>query len=353
MRRAALGFALLCAAFALWTFWYRPGDDIDRHRLRPHFGGERDYYMRDAIAGHIHRPRALREFEWPEHPDGKIVMRTNNMGFREDADTPLAKPAGVLRVLVTGDSHTDGVVSNPETFVSVAERIAIESGQALEMLNGGVGYYGPQNYRGFLERFLPLRPDIFVVALYTGNDFIDALRIESENRRLTLPERPPNYFGNLAQLEDKAPAYAGQVLNQALLFKAFPELTHVARELTQEAFTRIHEICERERIRLLVLLLPAKTDVEPDTDAETTSLAVRLARLSPAEAGIGNDLAQEIANWLDERGIAYLDLREPLSSEPDELYWRSDLHLNHAGHGVVGRLLAEALASMRLRQEAR
>ena len=67
-----------------------------------------DYFIPDEIVGFIHRPNAKREFKFEEYPKGRIVMKTNNLGFREDKDTHDTKSEKTIRVVVTGDSHIDG-----------------------------------------------------------------------------------------------------------------------------------------------------------------------------------------------------------------------------------------------------
>ncbi len=72
--------------------------------LLPFTRKELAYYMLDATAGHLHRPNTERRTVWPEHADGSITARTNNLGFREDSATAEAK-SGKFRILVTGDSQ--------------------------------------------------------------------------------------------------------------------------------------------------------------------------------------------------------------------------------------------------------
>ena len=106
-------------------------------------------------------------------------MTTNNLGFREDEDTQENKPANTIRVLVTGDSHIDGVVYNSESFPNLLEsRLNADYGsERFEVINGGVGYYGPQHYLGFLRKYAFLRPDMFIVVVYSGNDFQDVTMV--------------------------------------------------------------------------------------------------------------------------------------------------------------------------------
>jgi hypothetical protein len=117
---------------------------------------EANYYVADATAGHLHRPNVNLEFAWPEHQKGKIIFRTNNLGFREDNDTAIKKADHTVRILVTSDSHTDGVVNNAESFPNLLED-KLNAGSispGFEVINGGVGYYTFQNYAGFLRKHL-------------------------------------------------------------------------------------------------------------------------------------------------------------------------------------------------------
>ncbi|MFS8084781.1 MAG: hypothetical protein ACMG6H_04060 [Acidobacteriota bacterium] len=91
-----------------------------RSRSSPHnfLVDEANYYVADAIAGHLHRPNANLEFAWPEHPKGKIIFRTNNLGFREDHDTSIKKADGTVRILVTGDSWLPATRIRMELFTT-------------------------------------------------------------------------------------------------------------------------------------------------------------------------------------------------------------------------------------------
>ena len=170
---------------------------------RPFIERETDYYKADEIAGHIHQPNAKREFPWEEHSTGIMLITTNNLGFREDADTPKTKPANTTRILVTGDSHTDGVVHNAESFSNQLEHLLASEypNRQFEVVNGGVGYYAPQNYAGFIERFAYLKPDVFILTIYTGNDFIDAVEVAHQRGKIAAPTRPDDYFIKLKQVQ--------------------------------------------------------------------------------------------------------------------------------------------------------
>ena len=41
-----------------------------------------------------------------------------------------------------------------------------------QVINNGVGFYCPLNYLGVIKKYLYLAPDIYIVIVYGGNDFI-------------------------------------------------------------------------------------------------------------------------------------------------------------------------------------
>jgi hypothetical protein len=109
------------------------------------------------------------------HVGGSWRFRTNNLGLRRDADTAIEKEPGLFRVLVLGDSHTSGYVSNNETFCALLE-VGLNgqlraASRRFEVLNGGVDGYGPSNYlRWYETNGSQLRPDLVLVMFYVGND---------------------------------------------------------------------------------------------------------------------------------------------------------------------------------------
>ncbi|MEZ6092079.1 MAG: hypothetical protein R3C05_29555 [Pirellulaceae bacterium] len=56
-----------------------------------------------------------------EHPKGEIVFQRNGSSFRENQETPVEKPVDTRRIIITGDSHTDGAVWNNENAANLLE----------------------------------------------------------------------------------------------------------------------------------------------------------------------------------------------------------------------------------------
>src|SRR5262245_29697388 len=159
--------------------------------------------MYDPVATIVLRPDRTQSFDWPEHPIGRVTFRTNNLGFREDRPTQVEKSGP--RVLVLGDSHTEGQVNNDENVAHVLERLlqeqpperagapaaqaALPAAPRFEALNAAVGGTGPHEYLGQLRKHLDLRPDLVIVVLYAGNDLSNALMMADFATKRPRPAR--------------------------------------------------------------------------------------------------------------------------------------------------------------------
>ncbi|MEZ5194905.1 MAG: hypothetical protein R2764_00460 [Bacteroidales bacterium] len=320
-------------------------NDIPESGIKAHFpSSDEDYYEADSMAGHFHKKDASREFKWPEHPSGKIVMKTNNLGFRNDENTQLVKAPGVKRVLITGDSHTDGVLYNSESVAAKLESYLSEENpnQAFEVLNGGNGYFGPQNYLGVLNKFLPLKPDVYIVIIYTGNDYLDGIRIESENGRLETPERPNDYFDKLWEVDGLYSGFTGQYLNQVKFFKTYPEYADTALKIMTENLSAIKNTCSNNNIRLMVMLLPTKLDTEPETDRQRIDEVFRIMDFTNEDIQNNQLLSTHLTLWMDKNQIPFLDLYDPFMDSKDELFWLADYHVNHLGHAKIAEQILKS-----------
>ncbi len=105
----------------------------------------------------------------------KKILRTNNLGLRRDTPTALQKPPGGLRILVLGDSQSEGIVENAETYAALVES-ALGRVRRTEVLNAATSGYSPLLSYLWWERYgASLQPDAVLLALYTGNDLGELL----------------------------------------------------------------------------------------------------------------------------------------------------------------------------------
>jgi hypothetical protein len=126
-------------------------------------------------------------------------LATNDQGLRY-RNIPLEKPKGTYRVLVVGDSMTEGLgVAQDETFSAHLER-RFSRAEPVEFINGGLGGTGVFEFgRLFLSWGVAYRVDALLVAVF-ANDVWNAapddraedlfLRQEGDQFFGPIPERP-------------------------------------------------------------------------------------------------------------------------------------------------------------------
>jgi hypothetical protein len=109
--------------------------------------------------------------------DGSWEFVTNSKGLRDRREFAYEKPAGMLRVLSLGDSHTQGYeVRQEATYSAVLERYLAAHGVRAEVLNAGVSGFSTAEALAFLENEgFRYQPDVVVLGFY-GNDFEDNLK---------------------------------------------------------------------------------------------------------------------------------------------------------------------------------
>jgi hypothetical protein len=322
---------LAAAGGILWYNLARPNLSFPR--------SESDYYQPDPLLGHRHRPNARREFEWPEHPSGRIIMRTNNLGFRHDHDIAAIPQPDVTRVLVAGDSHMDGVVHNPESFSTQLESLlnrGVEEGRRYEVINAAAGYYGPDNYRAVPRAYGSLGFEILIVGLYAGNDFLDAAK--AVEKELPAPlERPNGYIAALKMANKRHGGAVAQMLNQEHYFNTFPSMKQAILEKVERQFLQLNEEVRGKGKRLYLILIPTKHDVEPQLHGQGWAEAVRELGLNEENLRAASGMRTILGQRLGRAGIAVFDPTEAMRNQAQEFYWKKDYHLNGAGHAFLAR----------------
>jgi len=108
--------------------------------------------------------------------DGSWRFVTNSAGFRNYMDFSYEKPANVIRVLVLGDSHTQGYeVRQESTYAAVLARYIERNSDGLsaEVINAGVSGFSTAEELLFLENEgTKYHPDVVVLGFYR-NDLED------------------------------------------------------------------------------------------------------------------------------------------------------------------------------------
>lgn len=163
-------------------------------------------------------------------------IRTSALGFR-DRQRPAARPAGIRRVLATGDSITFGLgVNDDEAYPQRLELALAEQGHGdVEVWNAGVPGYAMADHLGLLrKRLLPLGPDLVLLQLSRndnaipmplGSTFLSLMRFSGLARaymivRFNFVEDPALFSASFRSYVDECES-AGVKL--VVLFEGLPE----------------------------------------------------------------------------------------------------------------------------------
>lgn len=288
-----------------------------------------------------HRGSLQRRIEWLEHPRGAWTWRTNAQGLREDADVDPAF-AG-RRVIVTGDSHTEGFCDNVESLAGRLESLLAAEGGEVDVLNAANGGFSFFHYAGVLERFLHLRPEAFVVVVFGGNDFLEAAVPAAYFRGETLPMPGPEEIEELRAWHGTFGPGLTQSFHSLDFFRRRPEQVEACLRAAGERTLSIRDRCAAAGVRLLVLYLPPPCDAGWREQAVRFDELARALRLAPADRQVVERLADRYLEVLREAGIEAVDLRPRLREGPGPWYWERDHHLNLAGHDALARIVHERL----------
>ncbi|MFM8252718.1 MAG: hypothetical protein ACKOBW_14070 [Planctomycetota bacterium] len=326
-----------------------------------------------------------------EHPRGRIEMRRNDVSCREDQSTPLEKPIGRRRVVVLGDSHTDGFCFNDESFPNRWEQ---RTGD--DVINAGFELSSPyQQWWAYSQVYKRFQPDHVVMTFYAGNDLLELLRTDdrvhlrrederyvhaepvSGNeispparglvgrcrawarehlalyaglrrvtflRRLVRQASVDEYRDRLVAAQELHPGPVWQGLNQAYYFQHHPQDWDEAVARQRWVLTALRDDCQQAQVRFTLLILPTLRQIHPETDQASLDQTRTTLQLTDESLECDERACDAVAKLAQELRIELLDLRKPLREQREKepktsLFYQFDHHLNVAGH----RLLAEQL----------
>lgn len=184
---AEVGLRLLINARDSKQDRFRPRDPVLHHRLRPN--------ARKVVRG--------------------VEYRTNSLGLR-DHEYPERKPDGVFRVLMLGDSFTEGAGLAIDETVSKRVERRLSQGRCVgryEVVNGGISSYSPILEYLLLQRLGPrLGPDLVVLNFDMSDVHDDFIRtavakLDRQGLPIAVPRDPVTEGGLVIPPFGKSPAW--------------------------------------------------------------------------------------------------------------------------------------------------
>jgi lysophospholipase L1-like esterase len=303
-----------------------------------------DYMQWDPVQYLRYKPHLDERIALHQHAGGEYHRRTNRDGYREDHETPAAH-AGLL-VLATGDSHTDGIGDNSESWPNRLE-LALAASHAdtrVEVLNAGLQNTSFYNYLATIERALPLAPDVVVTVCYGGNDFAEVLLLHHMFQHTVRPTRTREYWEALKRAEGIHEPELTQILQEALYFDRFPDQVDRALEASAAVCGEIQRTCASRDIPWILAYLPSAyclpwSDLVEKRAHDLKELGLTGAALKSVDA-----LADRLLAIVRERGVTVIDLREPLgimARRGDKRPYWDEFHIDVRGQDLVAQWLKE------------
>ena len=309
------------------------------------------FHRTDRELGWLGTPDFRARFRRPEFD---VVIETGPDGFRRPALDPMELDPGAPRVAFLGDSFTWGWgVEQGEVFT---DHLRLLAGGSLDVRNCGVNAFGTGQQLLLLERLSDTTQIDQAVVVFFGNDLKDNtdpkggkrpwFRLEGDDLvRENQPVRR-GVAGAWRELWRRSPALSMlrfQANEVAAALEAAVEEPEAEPARTEQTvreerwrvqiaiLTELRAFCAQRGIRLRVLGVPGRAEVEPSEGDDRASQTSPVARLG------------EVSERL---GIEYLDLTAPLRARAGEaegaLYYPQDGHWTEDGHRAVAEVLHES-----------
>jgi hypothetical protein len=252
-------------------------------------------------------------------PNARIVawgkeLRTNELGFRDQADAVPPKRPGEFRIIVLGASFTVSAgVDYGRIYTSLLRERLRQAYPQVNVINLAVGGYNVVQYAMVLQEVgLRLQPDLVLAGICPNNDF--GMRTYEANRRVALgelPAEPEQAWYEKLYVYRAYGARAAAGLGR-LLGESSGPATPGAWERNADALRAIHRIARQHRLPLVVALLPETWDMDKQRPAFQ-----RVRRLC-GELGVPCiDLLEAFAA----RGVDEASLRlNAIDAHPNERY---------------------------------
>ena len=281
-------------------------------------------------------------------------VRVNALGLR-GPPTTLAKPDGVLRVAVVGDSVTFGVgVSDEETWPAVLGRtlgpVLATEGLRCEVLNFGVTGYSSQDEARLIEgRVLAFAPDLVVVGYYLNDPEHEPLQ-ELHRQFHTPIWWEGSHLLRLASLRLRL--WELHELGGGDLFR----LMHLERRSNWRsvlaAFDDIARATGARGVPVLLVVLPTFLGhADPAAPPRAEPGAIRFSTAWSDWAGYPyRALHAQVAAAAERAGLDAFCALEAVSGagfEPGALRYDAD-HPNAVGHRLIGRAVARRILAERV-----
>jgi lysophospholipase L1-like esterase len=267
-----------------------------------------------------------------------VELRYNSLQLRDREPTP--RRPGVARVVVLGDSFTEGQgVKEEDTYPRVLERLLKASGAAVEVVNfGRRGADFPALQQAF-EEVLALDPDLMLYGMLLNDCETSASfrarhpfvteRLEGPRQKLILMSGPPPFGARTALfVRRRLDQYRLDRAMRAWYGELYGDVNREGWQRTQAAIEDMHRRMALRGGRFVVATWP---------------VLAHLDREYPFRAA-----HETIGRFCHASGIAWVDLLPALTGQVAEDLWvhAHDPHPNASAHRRVAEFLVPTVKRM-------
>ncbi|HBQ97110.1 MULTISPECIES: SGNH/GDSL hydrolase family protein [unclassified Roseofilum] len=281
-------------------------------------------------------------------------FRLNSQGFK-DVEFQVEKAPNTFRILGIGDSFAYGVVPYNYNYYTRLEEKLKQRDDRVEIINMGIPNLSPKDYLALLvTEGLALNPDRVILSFFIGNDFDDSKRsIESYSYVFSfwkfLIDLQNSYEGKVIhgnlEYQDDLPTltdekYLQIEIGRSDLFRVDNSELESKVRGAMTYLREIKELCDRQNIELLVILIPDELQVNPNLQSKV--IDSQEMNLQDFDFSLPNQYLQE---ELNEAEINFIDLLPYFQgySEFEQLYKPNDSHWNIAGNELAAELIFQYL----------
>jgi hypothetical protein len=302
-------------------------------------------------------------------PAGQILyteddIAINSHGFNDEEFVD--KRSGEFRIVALGDSFAGGAVPYRHNYLTLLEK-QLQAYGPYKVLNMGIPAIGPKDYLNlFVREGLALKPDMVLLSFFVGNDIYNT-RIKPKDQAWWEHSYVLSIFyyvfGVLPHLEeqgtskkrmknkvycDECPTFTEQKFleietRRSKIFLTNNELTKHKIDKAIDYLAEIKNICDRNDIMLLVILIPDEVQINKDL-AQLVVQRNYQGQQEYWDLGHPNKL---IASKLLHAKIQFLDLYQPFlrysETNSEALYKPRNTHWNMLGNRLASDTVAEYL----------
>lgn len=360
-RRILAGFVLLAGAGAVWigraivgALAARPATTVVGPADPDAPSPRGDAYASDRVLGvrprrNVEQRFVIQALHSPPTAGSRyeVVRRSDNLGLvrREDVTTLAAGP----RVLLAGDSHLMGVVSNGDNAADLLERrLRADGRRDAAVYNASCGFYSLyQEVLRLRSLAATLQPDLLVVVCFLGNDFVELEDAGSPHLDDALAERPADPAPPPETTSERMRWLAlpeemlfWQGMNQAAYFHLHPERFEPVCAKARRSLEVLRDLARERGARALLVLLPGYDLVFPERVA-----ALGEAARQAVATGANGRLRVRLQEAAAELALATVDVLDAFRADGREDLYASDYHVFLRGHALLAERMAPAVAA--------